>query len=203
MNYSLLGHSYDPARRASRRRHHQPGYQPSLREPNISRDSNTDRQNAGTANPLPADSEKRGEMRTYHHRERSEGRGKPASCRLVPLFVHKENREMRPTLVWHIVVLVITVFFSSFRQAHSEDPFTYFDGNDNNAYLEWLKGANYDRSTFLPSALGPTKGAAIHWTISGDKIYLSGSPCNRMGRRWLCREWRHARSRSGYIPGRG
>lgn len=37
---------------------------------------------------------------------------------------------MSTTPVWPIVILAIAVFFNSFREAHSKDPDTYFDGTD-------------------------------------------------------------------------
>lgn len=57
--------------------------------------------------------------------------------------------------------------------AESQDPTTFFGGIENEAYLEWLQGVSYERTEFLPSPAGNSTGAALHWTIQGDEIFLA------------------------------
>ena len=71
------------------------------------------------------------------------------------------------------VALVITIFVRGFAKAQSQDPVTFFNGTDNEVYLAWLQGASYNRSEFLPSPEGNSTGAAIHWTIQDDQIFLA------------------------------
>jgi len=81
---------------------------------------------------------------------------------------------MPPSLVFFIVV-VSAVFASGFATAQSQDPATYFGGTENGAYLDWLQfqGTSYKRTEFLPSPAGNSTGAAIHWTIQDDEIFLA------------------------------
>src|SRR3569623_2127808 len=51
------------------------------------------------------------------------------------------------------------------------DPSTYFGGQDNNAYLEWIASDSLRSLTstlYLPSRSDPTLGAALHWHIVDD-----------------------------------
>jgi hypothetical protein len=70
-----------------------------------------------------------------------------------------------------VFLLVVAVFSNGF--ANAQDPVTYFDGTDHDAYLKWLQDSSYERSTFLPSPEGPSTGAALHWNITNDSIYLA------------------------------
>lgn len=68
---------------------------------------------------------------------------------------------------------VLTALFCTVK-AQTQDPTTYFNGEENDAYLDWLQEASYDRSSFLPSPAGNSTGTALHWTIhQGDEIVLA------------------------------
>lgn len=54
-----------------------------------------------------------------------------------------------------------------------DNPESYFAGADNETYVEWLRDVNYTKSTFLSNPRDETKGAALHWTIDGEKIRLA------------------------------
>jgi hypothetical protein len=50
----------------------------------------------------------------------------------------------------------------------------YFGGSDNDVYLDWADGiSRYTSSVFLPSNADPNLGAAVHWSIAGDSIFLA------------------------------
>lgn len=70
-----------------------------------------------------------------------------------------------------LFAVLSALLYSSAAQV--EDPTTYFGGIENDAYLQWVDGASYDRSAFLPSPAGNSTGAALHWTIQDDEIYLA------------------------------
>jgi dopamine beta-monooxygenase len=53
-----------------------------------------------------------------------------------------------------------------------QDPASYFTGDNNEAYITWLQQSSYEKSSFLPNKSGEL-GAAIHWTIDSNKIYLA------------------------------
>lgn len=59
----------------------------------------------------------------------------------------------------------------------SQDPVDFFGGEteENKVYLDWLqnKGNTYSRAAFLPSPAGNATGAALHWTIQDDEIFLA------------------------------
>jgi hypothetical protein len=55
----------------------------------------------------------------------------------------------------------------------AQDPTSYFGGINNSAYLDWLQGASYERSTFLPSITDPDRGAAMHWTANATHLILA------------------------------
>jgi hypothetical protein len=59
-------------------------------------------------------------------------------------------------------------------QTLSSSPADYFGGSDNDAYLDWSNGVSrYKGSMFLPSNADPDLGAAVHWSIEGDSIFLA------------------------------
>lgn len=72
-----------------------------------------------------------------------------------------------------ILILVFTILRNGFVSANAQDPVTYFNGTDHDAYLKWLQASPYERSAFLPSPAGPSAGAALHWNITNDSIYLA------------------------------
>lgn len=73
-----------------------------------------------------------------------------------------------------LVRLLITLFLvGGLVDAQKEDPTSFFGGIENEAYLEWLQKASYERTEFLPSPAGNSTGAALHWTIHGEKIFLA------------------------------
>jgi hypothetical protein len=77
----------------------------------------------------------------------------------------------RKQMVALVFLLAVAVFSSGF--ANAQDPVTYFDGTDHDAYLKWLQVSSYERSTFLPSPEGPLTGAALHWNITNDSVHLA------------------------------
>jgi hypothetical protein len=62
-------------------------------------------------------------------------------------------------------------------QQLSNDPDSYFGGSDHGEYLSWITDnqidAMYNASAFLPSAVDPGQGAAIHWAVKGDELHLA------------------------------
>jgi len=72
-----------------------------------------------------------------------------------------------------LIVSVGVIVACGFTNAQTQDPASYFAGADNEAYLDWLNKVSYDRSEFLPSPAGNSTGAALHWTIQDEKIYLA------------------------------
>ena len=83
---------------------------------------------------------------------------------------------VRSTLnILSLFIALVALCFRGLAQAQSQDPTEFFDATDNDAYLQWLQDAtrDYERTLFLPSPAGPFDGAAIHWTIEGDSIYLA------------------------------
>lgn len=70
-----------------------------------------------------------------------------------------------------VTTLICTVGSS---HAQSLDAATFFNGEENEAYLQWLGNVDtYDRSVFLPSPAGNSTGSALHWKIQGDEIFLA------------------------------
>jgi hypothetical protein len=70
-----------------------------------------------------------------------------------------------------VTTLICTVGGS---HAQSLDATTFFNGEENEAYLQWLGNVDtYDRSVFLPSPAGNSTGSALHWKIQGDEIFLA------------------------------
>jgi hypothetical protein len=58
--------------------------------------------------------------------------------------------------------------------SNSNIPAEYFGGSDNDVYLDWADGVSrYTSSVFLPSNADPNLGAAVHWSIEGDSIFLA------------------------------
>ena len=57
----------------------------------------------------------------------------------------------------------------------ADDPKSYFDALDNEAYLSWLElpSVAYDSSFFLPSSAAPESGVALHWSLDNDRIMLA------------------------------
>lgn len=81
---------------------------------------------------------------------------------------------MEMTSVVRLLAFLTVVFSAGLgADAQAQDPVTYFGGIDNTAYLEWLEGVTYSRSEFLPSPAGNSTGAALHWTIQDDQIFLA------------------------------
>ena len=72
-----------------------------------------------------------------------------------------------------VLILVVAVFLSGIAKAIAQDPVTFFNGTNHDAYLKWLQGSEYQRSTFLPSPAGPMTGVALHWNITNDSIYMA------------------------------
>lgn len=59
-------------------------------------------------------------------------------------------------------------------QTLSNRPTEYFGASDNDAYLDWSKSVSrYTSSLYLPSNADPDLGAAVHWSIEGDSIFLA------------------------------
>jgi hypothetical protein len=58
----------------------------------------------------------------------------------------------------------------------ADDPPSYFGGTGNGAYLSWLSSneieLKYNNSVYIPSS-DLTSGAAIHWSVDDDHIYLA------------------------------
>jgi hypothetical protein len=58
-------------------------------------------------------------------------------------------------------------------------PAEYFGGSDHDAYVEWLavsvnnSASRYTNSIFLPTNGDPSLGAAVHWSIEGDSVFLA------------------------------
>ena len=56
-------------------------------------------------------------------------------------------------------------------------PSEYFGGSnaENDVYLTWAdsRALTYDSSIFMPSAADPAVGAAVHWSLIDDSIYLA------------------------------
>lgn len=75
--------------------------------------------------------------------------------------------------VWLLAVVGILSLCGCLAEAQSQDPATFFGGVENEAYLEWLNDVSYKRSEFIPSPAGNETGAAIHWTIKDDQIFLA------------------------------
>ena len=76
-----------------------------------------------------------------------------------------------------LLAAVATLFCTAgSTRAQAQDAATFFNGQENEAYLEWLgnlDGTLYDRSVFLPSPAGNSTGTALHWKIQGDEIFLA------------------------------
>lgn len=51
-------------------------------------------------------------------------------------------------------------------------PASFFNGTDNQAYLDWLQTVEYQAYEFIPTSSDPNAGAAIHWSISSDEMYV-------------------------------
>lgn len=72
-----------------------------------------------------------------------------------------------------LLLLIILACVGSEVVATEVDPSSFFGGNDNQAYLDWLENVNYTSYQFITTSADPDAGAAIHWRISRDKQYLN------------------------------
>ena len=74
------------------------------------------------------------------------------------------------------VVLFLLVAPSTKGQQLSNDPPSYFGGEDNQAYLDWLENdgitSSYSASTYIPS-MNAAEGAAVHWRLDSQYIHLA------------------------------
>ena len=48
----------------------------------------------------------------------------------------------------------------------------FFPGLTKDVYTDWLAGVSYNKSIFIESPYDATTGAAVHWNIVDDMIYL-------------------------------
>jgi hypothetical protein len=72
------------------------------------------------------------------------------------------------------LVFVFLSLTAATAQTRSNSPAEYFGGSDNDAYLDWSESVSrYTSSLYLPSNADPDLGAAVHWSIEGDSIFLA------------------------------
>ena len=56
---------------------------------------------------------------------------------------------------------------------NAQDPSSeFFPGLSKDVYTDWLAGVSYNKSIFIESPYDATTGAAVHWNIVDDMIYL-------------------------------
>lgn len=57
--------------------------------------------------------------------------------------------------------------------SNAQDPSgKFFPGLTKDVYTDWLAGVSYNKSIFIESPYDATTGAAVHWNIVDDMIYL-------------------------------
>jgi hypothetical protein len=72
------------------------------------------------------------------------------------------------------LVFVFLSLTAATAQTLPSSPAELFGGSDNEAYLDWANSVSrYTSSVFLPSSGDPDLGAAVHWSIEGDSIFLA------------------------------
>jgi hypothetical protein len=78
------------------------------------------------------------------------------------------------------VVFVTSATAQTFSNNTTPLPADYFGGSDRNTYLDWWAvnagnsaSGGYTNSIFLPSNSDPSLGAAVHWSIQGDSVFLA------------------------------
>ena len=54
-----------------------------------------------------------------------------------------------------------------------ETPTEFFPGTIKDVYTDWLATVSYNKTTFIESPYDTTTGAALHWNIVDDMIYLA------------------------------
>ena len=72
-------------------------------------------------------------------------------------------------LRWFLLLSFITSGVTASADFH-----TFFGGSDNQAYLDWVAqvGSSYQAFTYMPSDTSESSGAAVHWNISSDQIFV-------------------------------
>jgi hypothetical protein len=72
------------------------------------------------------------------------------------------------------LVFVFLSLTAARAQTLSNSPAEYFGASDNDAYLDWSESVSrYSSSLYFPSNADPDLGAAVHWSIEGDSIFLA------------------------------
>jgi hypothetical protein len=75
--------------------------------------------------------------------------------------------------IWSLVFVFLSLTTAT-AQTLSNSPAEYFGGIDNDAYVDWSQSVSrYTSSLFLPSNADPDLGAALHWSIEGDSVFLA------------------------------
>lgn len=58
-------------------------------------------------------------------------------------------------------------------KVNAQDPLSeFFPGLTKDVYTDWLTGVSYNKSMFIESPYDTSTGAAVHWSIVDDMIYL-------------------------------
>lgn len=82
------------------------------------------------------------------------------------------------SLTW---LLAQTIFNKNNTSSPLLVPADYFGGSDHDAYIDWwattktTSASRYTNSVFLPSNGDHSMGAAVHWSIQDDSIFLAVS----------------------------
>lgn len=69
-------------------------------------------------------------------------------------------------------LLTIGAIYSAFVVDAQQDPSSYFSGDNNEAYTDWLQQQSYEMASFITSNSGEI-GVALHWTTDETKIKIA------------------------------
>lgn len=92
--------------------------------------------------------------------------GRSALCLIFSLFARGI------AYLNEIMLLSATLFLASTVVANAIEHTSFFGGENNDGYLEWVETIDYESAVFLPNFNDATLGAAIHWSISEDQEYV-------------------------------
>ena len=72
-----------------------------------------------------------------------------------------------------IVLCSLLVLGQAYQLNAQETPTEFFPGTIKDVYTDWLATVSYNKTTFIESPYDTTTGAALHWNIVDDMIYLA------------------------------
>ena len=72
-----------------------------------------------------------------------------------------------------IVLCSLLVLGPAYQLNAQETPTEFFPGTIKDVYTDWLATVSYNKTTFIESPYDTTTGAALHWNIVDDMIYLA------------------------------